>query len=122
MAPGVSVRSSVPGDVYGRSSGTSMSAPHVSGAVAVVWSAAPWLNGRVADTENILRSTAVRLSADQTCGGIPGSAVPNPVTGWGRLDVAAAVTAALATGPTAPAPRIPITRTRPGSRAISPRN
>jgi subtilisin family serine protease len=124
VAPGISILSSVPPADYGSSSGTSMATPHVSGAVALLWSAAPWLANHVPETEELLRETAVRLTADQECGGIPGSAIPNPVFGWGRLDVAAAVSAALASAPAPPsaAPRIPVTRPRPGARSVSPRN
>ena len=123
VAPGVQIRSSVPGGTYTRFSGTSMATPHVSGAVALVWSAAPWLANRVPETEALLRATAVPLTSDQSCGGIPGSAIPNPVFGWGRIDVFAAVSTALASaGPPAPAPRIRVSRPRPGSRRISPRS
>ena len=123
VAPGVSIRSSVPGDGYSRFSGTSMATPHVSGAVALLWSAAPWLAGHVPETEELLRATAVRLTSDQECGGVPGTAIPNPVFGWGRLDIFAAVSAALAAvQPPAPAPRIPASRSRPVSRTVSPRN
>ena len=121
VAPGVSIRSSVPGNTYSRFSGTSMAAPHVSGAVALLWSAVPSLAGRVPETEALLRSTAVRLTSDQSCGGIPGSAIPNPVFGWGRLDVAAAVAAMRVAEPPAPAPRIPVSRGRNGSRTVPPR-
>ncbi len=122
VAPGVSIRSSVPGDGYSRFSGTSMATPHVSGAVALLWSAAPWLAGHVPETEELLRTTAVRLTSDQECGGISGSAVPNPIFGWGRLDVFAAVSTALGISqPPPPAPRIPVSRRRSGSRTVSPR-
>jgi serine protease AprX len=122
VAPGVSIRSSVPGDGYSRFSGTSMATPHVSGAVALLWSAAPSLAGHVPETEELLRATAVRLTSDQECGGIPGTSIPNPVFGWGRLDVFAAVSAALAPSqPTPPAPKIPVNRRRSGSRVVSPR-
>jgi subtilisin family serine protease len=122
VAPGVSIRSSVPGGGYSRFSGTSMATPHVSGAVALLWSAAPSLAGHVPETEELLRATAVRLTSDQECGGIPGTSIPNPVFGWGRLDIFAAVTAALAPSqPTPPAPKIPVNRRRAGSRTLSPR-
>jgi subtilisin family serine protease len=122
VAPGVSIRSSVPGDGYSRFSGTSMATPHVSGAVALLWSAAPWLAGHVPETEELLRATAIPLTSDQQCGGVPGTAVPNPVFGWGRLDIFAAVSTVLApVQPPAPAPRIPVSRRRSGSRTLPPR-
>jgi subtilisin family serine protease len=119
VAPGVQIRSSVPGGTYTSYSGTSMATPHVSGAVALIWSAAPWLANHVPETEALLRATAVRLTSDQSCGGVPGSAIPNPVFGWGRIDVLAAVSAAVARPP---APRIRVSRPRPASRRISPRS
>jgi subtilisin family serine protease len=123
VAPGVSIRSSVPGDGYTRFSGTSMATPHVSGAVALLWSAVASLRGHVPETEELLRGTAVHLTSDQECGGIPGSAVPNPVFGWGRLDIAAAVASALSSAqPAPPAPRIPVSRRRAGARTLPPRN
>jgi subtilisin family serine protease len=40
-APGVNVYSTMPGNKYGKESGTSMACPHVSGAAALVWAAHP---------------------------------------------------------------------------------
>lgn len=92
-APGVGVRSlgmtldGIP-TIESRLSGTSMAAPHVAGAVALLWSAAPELIGNVDATEQILLETAVSIE-DAGCTGI--LQVPNPVYGHGRLDVYRAV-------------------------------
>ncbi|MGH9244209.1 MAG: S8 family serine peptidase [Acidimicrobiales bacterium] len=86
-APGVNVRSSVPGNGYSAFSGTSMAAPHQSGAVALMWSAAPALIGDITQTRDILDTTAVDTE-DLQCGG---TADDNNVFGEGRLDAFAAV-------------------------------
>jgi subtilisin family serine protease len=83
-APGVGVYSSYPNGTYGTSSGTSMAAPHVVGAAALLMSANPDLRGDVAAIERILTDTSVPR-IDMTCSGAPGG-VPNNVYGWGRLD------------------------------------
>jgi len=91
-APGVNVRSSVRGGGYaGGWSGTSMAAPHVAGAVALLWSAAPSLIGKVALTEEILQVTSHPYTTTQNCGGDNADTLPNNVWGWGRLDVLRAV-------------------------------
>jgi subtilisin family serine protease len=91
-APGVNVRSSVPGDSYGNSSGTSMATPHVAATVALIWSAVPSLIGNIPATRRILSSTAHPVKVT-TCGG---NKQFNNVWGHGRLDAYAAVTKALA--------------------------
>ena len=92
-APGVDVLSASAGNSYTRSSGTSMSSPHVAGAAALLWSAAPDLIGNVDLTEQVLIKSATPV-LDNQC--LPGSAPasPNPTYGYGRLDVLAAVTMA----------------------------
>jgi len=88
-APGMNTRSSVPGGGYGNKSGTSMAAPHVAGAVALLWSAVPDLHGDITATQNLLNATAVPRYSTQ-CEDAANT-VPNNVYGWGRLDVWAAV-------------------------------
>ncbi|WP_428266663.1 S8 family serine peptidase [Haliangium sp.] len=86
-APGVNVRSSIPGGGYGYKSGTSMASPHTAGAVALIWSAAPALVGDIEGTRALLDSAAIDTAATY-CGG---DADDNNVFGEGRLDVFAAV-------------------------------
>lgn len=92
-APGVSVRSSVKTSdtSYTSMSGTSMATPHVAGAVALLWSAQPGIRGNVGFAEQILNNAAVHVSS-ASCSS---SGVPNNVYGYGRLDIKAAVDAAL---------------------------
>ena len=91
MAPGVSLRTASPGGNYTSSfSGTSGAAPQVSGAIALLWSAAPALQGDVDRTEELLEAGAVPLRMAASCSGFSGEDVPNPYFGWGRLDVAGA--------------------------------
>ena len=90
-APGVSLRTASPGGSYTSSfSGTSGAAPQVSGAIALLWSADPELEGDVDRTEQLLEAGAVPLRMAASCSGLSGEDVPNPYFGWGRLDVAGA--------------------------------
>ncbi|MEU0095147.1 S8 family serine peptidase [Kribbella sp. NPDC006257] len=89
-APGVNIRSSLPGNTYGAFNGTSMATPHLAGVVALLWSGAPSLKGDVAATRALLNQTAIDKS-DTTCGG---TATNNNVYGEGRLDALALLNAA----------------------------
>ncbi|MBE2219980.1 MAG: S8 family serine peptidase [Anaerolineae bacterium] len=74
-APGARVYSSLPGGIYGYYNGTSMAAPHTTGAVALLLSVDDTLSRQ--DVTRILTETAVPMAAVQ----------PNMDSGWGRLDV-----------------------------------
>ena len=92
LAPGVSIRSSTPGsdsEYQDGWSGTSMSAPHVTGLVALMWQAAPCLVGDYAITEKIIEETANPIPYDDGTGS--GPSVPNYATGWGEINALAAV-------------------------------
>lgn len=94
-APGVDVRSSVPGGGYQSGwRGTSMAGPHVSGAAALLWSAAPELIGDIDGTETLLTRTARPRTTAQGCGDDGPADVPNNAYGWGVVDALAAVQAA----------------------------
>jgi subtilisin family serine protease len=89
-APGVNVRSSLPGSGYGSFNGTSMAAPHLAGTVALLWSAAPAMVGDIDATRALLNDTATD-SESLTCGG---TADDNNVFGEGRLDALALLSSA----------------------------
>jgi serine protease AprX len=92
-APGVDIRSSVPGNSYaGGWSGTSMAGPHVVGLVALIWSGKPQLIGHIKETMDLIRKTATPVTVDETCGGVGGSQVPNNTFGYGRIDAYKALT------------------------------
>ena len=95
VAPGVGVRSAVRNGGYATWNGTSMAAPHVGGAVALIISAVPELAGEVEQIETILEETATPMPWEQDCDPFPGMMVPNAVTGYGKINVLAAVERAL---------------------------
>jgi subtilisin family serine protease len=90
-APGVSVRSSLPPNTYGFGTGTSMASPHVSGAVALLWSAAPNVRRDITATRLLLDNGA-KDKSDLTCGG---TADDNNVWGEGLLDTLSPIREAL---------------------------
>ena len=63
-----------------------MAAPHVAGLVALIISAQPSLAGQVDMIEALITRNALPRTTNQTCGGIPGSQIPNNTYGWGRID------------------------------------
>jgi len=82
-APGVSIRSCVPGGSYDTWQGTSMATPHVTGTIALICGKNPTLD--VKTIYSILLD-----NVDQPSGGGP---YPNNNYGWGRLNVWKAVKA-----------------------------
>lgn len=91
-APGVGLRTAAMSAGYADSfTGTSAASPEVAGAIALLWSAVPGLAGDVDKTVLALEAGAVpRTAPGLNCGGFSGDQVPNPVYGWGRLDVESA--------------------------------
>lgn len=87
VAPGSDIRSSVPGSGYSSASGTSMAAPHLAGAIALLWSAAPSLKGDIEATRALLDRCAVDVPGE-SCGGSPTN---NSTFGEGRLDISIVV-------------------------------
>ena len=94
VAPGVDVRSITLND-FGTWSGTSMSGPHVAGAVALIISANPVLAGQVEEIQTILKNTARHLTDTIACQGISADQIPNFRYGYGRINVYEAVKEAL---------------------------
>ncbi len=84
-APGVSVRSSYVGGGYAVLSGTSMASPHVAGLMGLVISAASCMAGDVDGLEQFVIDSALPRTSTQTCGGVPGSEIPNNTYGWGAI-------------------------------------
>jgi len=97
MAPGNTIRSSLPGNQYDYWSGTSMAGPHATALVGLMWSACPSLRGQVEQTIQIIRDTAGPLTGQygSNCGGNYTTG-PNNDWGMGTINTLAAVQMALA--------------------------
>jgi subtilisin family serine protease len=87
-------------DEYRQSQGTSFAAPQVAAAAGLLFAQSPSLTASQAAT--LLERTAVDLDASTGCAGCP--PLRDSLSGWGRLDVAGALTA-LTNGPPPPADR-----------------
>lgn len=85
-APGDDIRLAVPGGGYGRQDGVSYAGPHVTGLAALLISASPALSGQPDQLELVMREGAVPKTTTQSCGGVPGSQIPNNTYGYGRID------------------------------------
>jgi subtilisin family serine protease len=92
-APGVTILSSIPDNRYasGIWSGTSMAGPHAVGTIALLWSYNKTLIGNIDQTISIIEKSAEPKTTGESCGGIPGSHIPNNTYGYGLLNAAQAV-------------------------------
>lgn len=101
VAPGNDILSDYPGQMLAWSSGTSMAAPHVAGAVALV--AQDGLNKNVTLTPAEIASIIKRSATDLGARGV------DAVYGWGLLNVPAALApvgdTTIVTGPTVKPPK-----------------
>lgn len=107
VAPGVAIRSSVPGKKYAGGfmwSGTSMAGPHVAGAAALLWSVRPELIGDIVKTTEILKATGIAKTTQENCGDVAGTTIPNNTFGMGFIDIMKAINMAAgdSTPPTPP--------------------
>ena len=119
-APGVSIRSAIPGTGYTTMSGTSMAGPHVAGLVALLIDAAPLLEGDVDTLEVVIEQSAVQLTSTQDCPPFPGNQIPNAVFGYGRIDAFEAYLLAINPPDATPTPSSTATATSTSSPTASP--
>ncbi|MDV6028659.1 MAG: S8 family serine peptidase [Phycisphaera sp. RhM] len=80
LAPGVGIRSTLPGGGYGSANGTSMASPHVAGTAALIWSAFP-----EASVDEVTQAILSSVT--------PVSGASNIVSTSGRLNSNAAINA-----------------------------
>ncbi|NUW39335.1 S8 family peptidase [Nonomuraea rhodomycinica] len=83
FAPGVQIRSSVPGNTYGDLGGTSMAAPHVAGAFAVMKQAYPGMSAaqilaKLKDTGKAITYGAVTTRRVNLAAATPPKGTPTP--------------------------------------------
>ncbi len=93
-APGERVRAAVPENQYSTASGTSVAAPHVAAAVALLWQAKPSLRGDINRTQQVLQLNTLpgQYPTIVSCGRTPSNR-PNNNFGWGILNILNAVQA-----------------------------
>ena len=97
LGPGVAIPTCGYTEDIFPASGTSLSAPHLTGLVALIISARPALSGQVARLADILRESALLVTSNQDCEGSPGQEVPNAVAGYGHARAVRALELALET-------------------------
>ena len=90
-APGTDIRSASnkSDTAYEVDAGTSMAAPHIAGAMALLWSAKPTLRHDLARSRDTLNNRAVSILDGACDGGL--MVTPNNTYGHGRVDILAAV-------------------------------
>jgi len=94
IAPGIDIFSSMPNGSYSIMSGTSAAAPHVTGIVALMWSANPDLIGNITLTEEILFSTSEKyIGILPSC--LEDYSIPNNAVGYGIVNAFNAVEASI---------------------------